>query len=162
MLGKVGYHTIYEATDNNAAKSIWSLGWQLSKAGYDPLVKATTLRWGNFDTVTNGTRWAESEVPSTLSIYANPVPTTTTLPSSFYLSGQPGWWTNAISKLGVSIPWPAVGPDVTGGNISTASGHAFKIPAQVCWDKMVADPAYAGDPAAVKIFSRTACYGDNY
>jgi hypothetical protein len=49
---------------------------------------------------------------------------THTLPASFYLSAQPSWWSN-------SIPYPAIGPDVTGG--PGGNGHAYMIPAQRCY-----------------------------
>jgi hypothetical protein len=36
-------------------------------------------------------------------------------PPSFYLSGPPSWWST-------SIPFPAIGPDVNGGNLGICSG----------------------------------------
>ncbi len=39
----------------------------------------------------------------------------TTLPASFYLSGRPSWWSS-------DIPFPAIGPDVTGGNVGQCGG----------------------------------------
>ena len=44
---------------------------------------------------------------------------TQTLPPSFYLSSKPSWWG--------SIPFPATGPDVTGGN--GPGGHSYGNPA---------------------------------
>jgi hypothetical protein len=52
------------------------------------------------------------------------VPGTQALPNSFYLSGKPSWWTVA--------PWPAIGPDISGG--ADPTGHAYKIPAHACYD----------------------------
>lgn len=46
-----------------------------------------------------------------------------TLPSSMYLSSKPAFFG--------STAWPAIGPDVTGGN--DTSGHVHYIPAQVCF-----------------------------
>jgi hypothetical protein len=53
------------------------------------------------------------------------------------------------------MPWPAIGPDVTGGQ--DPAGHAHKIPAQVCYETSAmngdgtlsfnADSCYGGTPA---------------
>ena len=59
-----------------------------------------------------------SEVPSGIANYANPVPANITLPASFYLSAQPSWWG--------STRWPAIGPDVSGGNVSICLGGTNK------------------------------------
>ena len=75
------------------------------------------------------------------------------LPPSFYLSAKPTWWP-------ASKPWPAVGPDVTGGNVtsgtgaaSTLGGHAYKIPARDCYETTPQDGA---NP--YKLFNAAACY----
>ena len=85
----------------------------------DPLTASTMLRWGNYDTFNNAVLWNAAEVPSALSIYANPAPTAcvsgVTCPASLYLSSRPTWWSS-------SIPFPAIGPDVTGGNVGICSG----------------------------------------
>lgn len=91
----------------------------------DSSVKDTSMRWGNYDVV-NGTRFVSSEVPSGLSSYANPVPSDQNLPASFYLNSKPNWWP-------ASKPWPAIGSDVSGGNISGLNGHAYTLPAQDCY-----------------------------
>ena len=46
------------------------------------------------------------------------------------------------------------GPDVTGGNISGYAGHAYKIPARVCYESTVKD-GNGGMPS----FNAAACYG---
>ena len=46
------------------------------------------------------------------------------LPTSMYLSSKPSWFGN--------IPWPPIGPDVTGGQ--DTSGHVYDIPAKYCYD----------------------------
>ena len=107
----------------------------------DPLVATTLLRWGNYDTVTNSIRWLSSEVPSALSQYANPVPSTQSLPASYYLSSKPSWFG--------SIPWPAIGPDITGGDISGVGGHAYKVPAQVCYESLT---------GGISGFNASICY----
>ncbi len=94
----------------------------------DPRVAATLLRWGNYDTVTGTVHFSASEVPSTITNYANTVPATTALPASFYLSSQPNWW---VFPSGTKAPYPGIGPDVAGGN--GPGGHSYYIPAENCW-----------------------------
>jgi len=104
------------------------------------------MRWGNYDTVNAAVLWNASEVPSGLSQYANPVPADNNLPNSFYLSAKPSWWA-------ASIPWPAIGPDVTGGQ--DTAGHAYKIPAHVCYDNS------QKNADGTLIFNADNCYGNN-
>jgi hypothetical protein len=111
--------------------------------GYDSQVAATSLRWGNWDNVNNSGRFISSDVPTGVQ-YPNAVPTSQTLPASFYLGGPPAWWSSSFG----AVPWPAIGPDVAGGNISGASGHAYKIPAQLCFESVT-----------ISGFSSAACYG---
>ena len=101
----------------------------------DPLVKSTTLLWGNWDVATNAVRfcgnssdtsWSStcgstSEVPAGISPYPNSVPTLgdtgagqNAMPASFYLSSKPSWFG--------SLTWPPIGPDVSGGNVGQCSG----------------------------------------
>jgi hypothetical protein len=49
-----------------------------------------------------------------------------TLPASFFLNAKPSWWG--------TVPWPPIGPDVTGGNIAGVNGHANAIPAMNCFN----------------------------
>jgi hypothetical protein len=155
----------------------------------DPNTARTLMRWGNYDTVT-GARWcgnssdpgwstacgSTSEVPSGITNFANPVPASTALPQSFYVSSQPSWWGNA----GSSIPWPAIGPDVTGGNVGICNGgtnkaayvtgtsqcpsstvssigeHVNAIPAMSCYlGTMAGSPVGTGSALA---FDASACY----
>jgi hypothetical protein len=151
VLGKQGYHTQYEdrtPTGINGDLSIYTLGWSGNEGGTDtccvndPLVASTLLRWGNVDVVTGAPQFRASEVPTSLSRYANALPSSTNLPASFYLNSRPPWWG--------STPWPAIGPDVTGGVDST--GHVYLNPAQKC---------YAGatkDASGVATFNASACY----
>lgn len=128
VLGTSRYHWIYEnsvsprAVRGRPERSIFVLGFSGSSEqqplGNDPLVIATMLRWGNFDYGTNEVRWNPDEIPS-----SEPVPATRTLPASLFLSARPTWWG--------AMPWPAIGPDVTGGQDS--AGYAHQIPAQVCF-----------------------------
>jgi len=85
----------------------------------DSVVGTSMLRWGNWDAFNGSTRWNTSEVPSGISAYPNSVPTSCTsggsCPPSFYLSSRPSWWSS-------SIPFPAIGPDVSNGNVGQCTG----------------------------------------
>lgn len=85
----------------------------------DPYCAATQLLWGNWDSFHAATQWNTSEVPSGISVYPNPVPTACvsggTCPASFVFTSRPNWWSS-------SITYPAIGPDVTGGNVGQCSG----------------------------------------
>jgi hypothetical protein len=150
ILGKPGYHNHYEDLPPDGVDgdtSIYTLGWAGSEGHSrpplkdDPKVAATLLRWGNFDTVTQETHWSPSEVPSTIGFLANPVPADHRLPASFYLAGKPSWWG--------SMPWPAIGPDVTGGDDPT--GHVYANPAERCYRSAPRDDSYPEDPSGNRI-----------
>lgn len=136
VLGTPNFHTDYQdttqANDHLAVYAIsTSVGGNLP---YDPNVLATLTRWGNYDVVTGANRFCAtghtgfsttcgsvSEVPTGLSVFPNSIPTLgdtvagqSVMPPSFYLASKPGWFN--------SIPWPAIGPDVTGGNVGQCSG----------------------------------------
>jgi hypothetical protein len=110
----------------------------------DPMVPTSTMLWGNYVTAGASTRWLAAEVPSTDPVFPNPVPASQNLPASFYLAAKPGWW--PIVK-----PWPPIGPDVTGGNLPNAGGHAYTIPAQDCF---LSTPG-----RSVSNFNAIECYG---
>jgi hypothetical protein len=148
VLGTSGLHTVYEdsqisGTTSLPDKSIYNLGWSgalgtiTGGMPYDSLVASTLLRWGNYDYATRQNRWNASEIPS-----GNAVPSSQTLPASFYLSAKPGWWG--------TMPWPAIGPDVSGGQ--DPSGHVFAIPAQVCYNTT------AKDGSGILTFNADGCY----
>ena len=107
---------------------------------YDTLVASTMLRWGNYDYATRQVHWTVSEIPP-----GNAVPANQVLPASFYLSLKPNWWG--------TMPWPAIGPDVTGGQ--DASGHAYAIPAQVCYNSTTKDSS------GILIFNADRCYAQS-
>jgi hypothetical protein len=109
------------------------------------------MRWGNYDTATNTVRWVSSEVPSALSPYGNAVPASQTLPASFYLSVKPSWFG--------SIAWPAIGPEVTGGNISGAGGHANMNPAMACYVNVMGGSA--NGTGNVLTFNASSCYASS-
>ena len=140
VFGTPGYHNSYEwnLSGSNIDTSVYVLG-----SGGDPLVKATLFRWANYDTVTGTVRLNAGEVPSGLSQFANPVPLNGNLPESLYLSAKPSWW-------GSAIPWPPIGPDVTGG--SGPGGRAHNIPAHVCYDR-------TSKTNGILNFNANNCYG---
>jgi hypothetical protein len=91
---------------------------------------STAFLHGNFDTVTDATYWNSSN-------------STRTLPASLYRSSKPSWFGSA--------PWPAIGPDVTGG--IDASGHVAAIPALACYNNT------AKDSNGLLKFDAATCYG---
>lgn len=121
--------------------NIYGFGSSGAQLATDALITSTFYRYGNVDAVTgfafplycldaNSTNWNKcpggSEVPTGISPYGQPAPTVgdttrsggaqSAFPASLYLSGRPSaWWP-------VSIPWPAIGPDVTGGNVGQCNG----------------------------------------
>lgn len=101
----------------------------------DPNTTTSIFMWGNSDASHGFTspQFNSSEVPSTLTgvqaPFANPVPATHALPASFYYTSKPSW-------VPASKPWPMIGPDVTGGNVSGVSGHVYTNPAQDCYIAM--------------------------
>ena len=107
------------------------------------------MRWGNYDTVNNATRWQASEVPSGISPFANAVPASQSLPSSLYLSAKPAWFG--------SVAWPPIGPDVVGGNLAGLGGHVYKIPAQVCFESVMGGSFGSG----LRTFNARNCYSSS-
>jgi hypothetical protein len=91
---------------------------------------------GNFNHVDGSITWAAG--------------VTKMLPASFYLSSKPTWWG--------SMPFPATGPDVTGG--SGPGGHSYGNPAQACYfNVMGGADGGAGGPLT---FNASACYGPQH
>lgn len=83
----------YETRFTDAKPGIWMLGWDAVKPyPTDARVAASTIRHGNFDYLTNTTRW-DSEIADR------------TLPASMYLPGRP-----AFFDAGRGYHWPWVGP----------------------------------------------------
>jgi hypothetical protein len=162
VLGTTGHHTAYQNT-SGAGATIYILGYgnccTTPPVPSDPTVASTLMRWGNWDVVTStntsstndltGIRWANTEVPSGISPYANAIPSNHALPASFYLSATPNWWPSAKA-------WPPIGPDVTGGSITHTGGHANTIPAQDCFLNVMGGPADgSGGPLS---FNAGMCY----
>jgi hypothetical protein len=146
VLGRTGYYNTYESGSNRA---IFTLGDSPENGvPSDSRVASTLFRWGNYDTVNGASRFLGAEVPSGLSQFDNPVPASQSLPPSFYLASKPSWFG--------STPWPAIGPDVTGGQYT--AGRAHKIPARRCWDESPIDTSFGN--AQVRLFSAASCYGE--
>ncbi|MGZ3743176.1 MAG: hypothetical protein ACXWRE_03620 [Pseudobdellovibrionaceae bacterium] len=154
VLGRPNYYNTYETADATGCvdTGIWCLGFSFAYGGVtDAQTRPRALRWGNYDTVTGTSRFLASEVPSGLSQFSNSVPTSQVLPTSFYLAAKPSWFGN--------VAWPAVGPDIAGGNIDGYAGHAYKIPARLCWENTASDPDYG--TLSVRSFAADSCYSSS-
>jgi len=149
VLGTPSYHTAYDclatstATCANANVSVYSVGYTANGSSsdsgiagycdtqspcsnhvaYDAITVNTLMRYGNWDSKNATTRCVSSEVPTGLSQYSNPVPSTcpssASYPASFFFSSKPSWWG--------SLPWPGIGSDVTGGNVGQCSGGTYNL-----------------------------------
>lgn len=159
ILGTAGYHNQYQASPgvgnaSDCALTIYSFGYRGTQCGgtSETLPYSTSMRWGNYDTVNASVQWNSSEIPTTAVAYINAqsVPSSHTLPASFYLSSQPIWWATTWS----TPPWPAIGPDVTGG--TGPGGYAYATPAYLCYSNTATDSAYGS--AGVLLFNATKCY----
>ena len=150
VLGTRGQTRTYQqAFPNHEDRTVYSLGQSNGRVPGDPTVLPTLLRWGNYDTVNQTARFVSSEVPTSLTDgYANPVPPTPALPASFFLDSKPHWWGG--------LPWPAIGPDVTGGDMADVGGHAYLIPAARCYLKIMRG-AVDGS-ASVLSYDARSCY----
>jgi hypothetical protein len=190
VLGTSGYHTLYQtnypancsstSSAANSNLSIYSLGWSADvgtpsecdssalRILPDTWTITSLMRWGNYDTVNAAVQWNSSEVPSGVSPYGNRLPPADhILPTSFYLPSRPSWWG--------SMPWPAIGPDVSNGTLygsngatawvaqSGLAGHANDIPALDCYKNGMThqsdgSPSYADGTGSVLTFDANACY----
>lgn len=120
----------------------------------DPNTTASIMLWGNSD-ASHGflsPQFNSSEVPSGLTgvqaVFANPVPSTHALPASFYYTSKPSW-------MPASKPWPLIGPDVTGGNVSGVNGLVYTNPAMDCYNSMGGPANGISTPLN---FSADVCY----
>ena len=158
VLGTSGYHTVYERssadTTGNPWRAIYLLGYTASGDGnstccpYDPLVRSTMLRWGNYDAATGTVRWLASEIPTSgvPFVNGNPVPANRDVPPSLFLKAKPAaWWRTPWG----APPWPPVGPDVVGGQ---DAGHVHKNPARLCYENT------PKDDHGVLTFNAATCY----
>jgi hypothetical protein len=211
VLGQPAYHSTYEAYASsisggvnlgNADASIYTLGTTGNNGNgncvgsqgstctppstncmCDSAVRATLMRWGNYDTVTGGTKWDSTEASPAAVSYINANFSSSyfsslaqTLPNSLYYTSKPSWWP-------ATKAWPPIGPDVSSGNLgicsgtyagaqATASGqctgggwssawaaHANSIPAQDCYlNVMNGPPDGTGN---VLNFDASLCYASS-
>jgi hypothetical protein len=127
VLGTPGFTTTYQSSVPFGGYAAWNIGGGNGTVGLptDPLVGSTMLRWGNWDVV-NGTALfctgagapiaacPEDDRGDTAPVYPGLSSPSTTIPLSFYLNSKPSWFG--------SIPWPPIGPDISGGNVGQCSG----------------------------------------
>ena len=154
VFGRSSYYTTYETNLGSTGKEIYSFGEPDAGTASQPkdaVTRATVMRWGNYDTVSGASRFVAAEVPSAMSgvlaPFSNAVPANNSLPDSFYLRAKPAFWG--------SMPWPAIGPDVSGGN--GPGGHSYDIPATSCYLSVMGGPADGS--GAVLNFNADKCYG---
>ena len=112
------------------AQPCYSTPSSLTVIDNDPLVKSSLVRWGNYDVVNGTVQENASETASTAPVYPGVASPATTFPASFFLNAKPSWWN---FPNGAAAPWPAIGPDVAGGNIAGTAGHAWLNPAANCY-----------------------------
>lgn len=158
VLGTFGFHTVYETIPpaGMSNTTIYQLNYGNTEGSVtvanDPYVKTSLMRWGNYDTVNAANRFVPGEVPSGLTDgYANPVPANQVLPPSFYLHAEPNWWVS-------TLPWPGIGPDVTGGTEPNVGGHVYMTPAQYCYVNNMSGPSDGSGNALA--FQPSKCYSD--
>jgi hypothetical protein len=149
VLGTAGHSIYYAASSAQTdlfnpnvnvifdVQGAWGPNW-----AQDPVVTSTLLRGGNFDYVTQSVVW-NGNVPAGES--ASSYLATQSLPASFFRAARPVWFNTPWA----AVPWPAIGPDVVGGNEDPA-GHANKLPAQLCYENTVGKGLS---------FSAAGCYG---
>jgi hypothetical protein len=133
VLGTPTLNTVYQqisGVPTSANQVIYAIGLGNNGATpnipSDPLGASTLMRWGNYDVV--NTAVLECTAVSTpiaacladeradaATTYPGLASPSTTFPASFYLSSRPSWYSN-------SIPFPAIGPDVSSGNVGVCSG----------------------------------------
>jgi hypothetical protein len=130
VLGRAGYERIYEVENMSfnlyGDRGIWRLGYvnagDDTPTRSDPKVKATLLRHGNWDGVSQMVIW-------------NPAIADTNLPPSLYLTSKPFWW-------GASA-WPPFGPDL--------SPMANAIPAQTRFLSSLRAPKRPSPPQNLRV-----------
>jgi hypothetical protein len=159
VLGTTGQNTVYLANQSFSNSDVYSVGLGGSAAN-DPNVNSTLMLWGNCDSATGFTacRFNANEInagtafislPTSQQVGYNPTPASHTLPASFYYSSKPSWWPSAK-------PWPIIGPDISGGNISGVNGLVYTNPAADCYTTL---GGLANGTGSQLTFSEATCYG---
>jgi hypothetical protein len=118
----------------------------------DNLVTSTLMRWGNWDVVNGSVQENKAETASSAPLHPGLASPSTTFPSSFIYSSAPSWWQ---FPSGTAAPFPANGPDVTGG-VSNLGGHHYANPANNCYHRIMGgkDDGSSGPLT----FNPAACY----
>ena len=179
VLGTAGYHNTYEnvgigGNPNDCTQSfdqtaVYRLGFgdqnqipfspNCINSGFtidnDNLVATTMMRWGNYDVVTGGVQENPSETGSNAPVYPGVATPSTAFPSSFFLSAQPLFWQ---FPKGTAAPWPAIGPDISGGNIAGTGGYAWQNPAANCYLNVLGGKV-DGSSGPMYSFNANGCYG---
>ena len=106
-----------------------------TQAGDNAAPYTTSFIHGDYTSMNGSTNWATGA--------------SHTLPPSFYRTAQPAWWHTPWG----TPPWPAIGPDVTGGDVAGVGEHVNKIPAQLCFENSPSD-----GQGGIS-FSSSTCYG---
>jgi hypothetical protein len=159
VLGTTEQNTTYLGNESFSSNDVYSVGLGGSAAN-DPNVLATLMLWGNCDSATGFTacRFNANEInagtafislPTSQQVGYNPTPASHTLPASFYYKVKPSWWPAAK-------PWPIIGPDVTGGNISGVNGLAYTNPAADCYKTL--GGLTNGSGGQLTSFNEATCY----
>lgn len=126
--GTNGY--IFELGSGNACGGSGSGCVATAPIPADPVVPKTTMVWGNWDAYNNATlectgagapiaACPADERGDGVSVYSGLSSPATIFPASFYYTSRPSWWSSAT-------PFPAIGPDVTGGNVGQCTGTPNK------------------------------------
>lgn len=170
VLGTQGKTTTYCNGNTSCSGGYTANNTNVLGVGYGNTVStdsntlATVMLWGNADPVTGfgSPRFNCSEVPQFPAVgaatssmqgvqfpYLNPCPTSKTLPPSFYYSSKPSWWPSGK-------PWPIIGPDVTGGNVTGVNGLVYTNPAEDCYLNVMGGSA-SGEGSLLS-FNEASCY----
>jgi hypothetical protein len=133
VLGTPGFTTTYQTAAPFSGYAAWNIGGGNGGVGLptDTLTSTTMLRWGNWDSVNAATLYCtaagvpiavcpEDDRGDTAPLYPGLSSPSKTIPASFYMNSKPAWFG--------STQWPAIGPDVTGGNIGQCSGTIDTTP----------------------------------
>ncbi len=127
------------ATQNN----MYELGCDVFNNAYSAVPNSTRILHGNYDMKTHGVAFWDGGSNHTLA-------------TSLYYGTQPlAWW-----KVGTyTAPWPGIGPDITGGNLSGTDGTVNQNPAYACFTGST-NPCYSaasggGTTVATPSFSPT-------
>lgn len=182
VLGDTAYHTRYRCDNVDTGTTdnfVYDLGfWNSCEAGidggnpYDTVTQSSLMRWLNWDAVTyiangntNGIRsctgvgvgnpaCTASETASADPTFPGLASPAAILPASFYLNSQPAFWSVVGST---QPPWPPIGPDITGGNMTGFAGHAYKNPAQLCYENRMANGAIPFDAPQCYYAAQAQC-----